>query len=239
MNTSDSIAVSIDLDDTLIPTHFLFENAKDQFVTLIQSESTADLSASKILDVLERIDIEHHDSMGITKDRFALSMVESSVKLLDDPSDSVKNNAFEIGMSPIKTVEEYRNIGVLDGYSEFCEKVNQVKDHSELVTVGDETVQYNKIKAFNLREKFDTVSVVNSGNKSDPLSRMKREYDRVVHIGNSLQSDIKPADELGIHAIHINNSDWLGEYTPQNANSTIHSVESLVEATEKLDVFFS
>lgn len=235
MTDSKSIAVSVDLDDTLIPTHFLFENAKDQFVTFIQSESPEDLSASEILDVLERIDFEHHESMGITKDRFALSMLESSKELLDNPSESVKNTAFELGMTPIKTVEEYRNIGVLDGYSEFCEKVDQVKDHSELVTVGDEEVQYAKIEAFNLREKFDTISVVSSGHKSEPLSRMKQEYDIVVHIGNSLQSDIKPADELGIQAIYVDNSDWLGEYTPQNEHSTIHSVDSLVEATQKLE----
>lgn len=234
MNSNSTFAVSVDLDDTLIPTHFLFENAKDKFVTLIQSEVEEDVSASEILEVLEQIDLEHHESMGITKDRFALSMLEASRELLNEPSDVVKNEAFEIGMSPIKSVEEYQNIGVLDGYSEFCAMVEEVKDHSELVTVGDREVQYNKIEAFNLRDKFDTVSVVDSGHKSDPLTRMKEEYDIVVHIGNSLKSDIKPADELGISAIYVDNSDWLGDYTPQNEDSTIYSVDSLVEAKDKL-----
>lgn len=233
--SNNSVAISCDLDDTLIPTHFLFEQAKDELTDFIQLHSEKQITNDTIINELERIDMNSHEDMGITKDRFALSMLQTTRLLLDEPAPEVQDRAFEIGMKPIKTVEEYQDIGVLDGYSQFCEKIITVSDHCELVTVGDIEVQSNKVAAFDLNEKFDRVSILESGNKDVALQRMIDNYDTVIHIGNSLQSDIKPADKLGITAIHVNNSDWLGDYEPTNPKSTIHTVDSLPEAKDKLD----
>ena len=235
MSDTKSLAVSCDLDDTLIPTHFLFEDAKEQFVELMQEHTTADKQT--IRETLEQTDKEMYSEMGITKDRFAISLRETVGKMLDSPSESLQQQAFEIGMTPIKTPEEYASIGVLNGYEAFCEAVSEVAEHAELVTVGVSEVQKNKINAVGANESFDKISIKDSGEKDAPLRRMKDNYDVVVHIGNSLQSDIKPADELGIHSIHVTNADWLGEYSPDNPDK-IQKAESLVEAKEILQTDF-
>lgn len=232
--SQQTLAISCDLDDTLIPTHFLFEKAKEDFVSLVQSETTLD--TEQIRETLESIDKEMYSKKGITKDRFALSMRETVLEIVEEPSDSLLEKAFDIGMNPIKTPEEYAEIGVLEGYETFCSTVGEVADHCEVVTVGVDEIQKNKINAVGVNEKFDTISIMDSGEKEKPLNRMQKNHDIVIHIGNSLRSDIKPADKLGIHSIHVTNSDWLGDYTPENPEK-IEKAESLIEAGELLQSF--
>jgi FMN phosphatase YigB (HAD superfamily) len=78
------------------------------------------------------------------------------------------------------------------------------------------------------------VNIVDSDCEDEPLKRLNNKFDDVVHIGNSLRSDIKPAEKVGIDAIHIKNSDWIGDYEIKN-NSNVWQVDNLIQAANILE----
>lgn len=228
----NKVAVSCDLDDTIMPNHFNYEKAKDNVCNIILDHNN-NLDKEDILEKINEFDMKRHRKNGITKTRFANSLVDCVDYFIKDCSENIRNKAYSEGMRPIKSPEEYNKVGTYDGWPEFAEVMNDVSDYTVLITVGVRDVQNNKISGLGLKSHFNSVHIVDSGGKQNPLSDLSDKYDKVVHVGNSLQSDIKPADDADVDAIHIKNSDWLGDYEPSDSMN-LWEANSLIEASRIL-----
>lgn len=227
------LAVSCDLDDTIMPNHFNYELAKDNVSSKIL-ENRKDLDKSEVIDKINEFDKKRHRKNGITKERFANGLVDAVKYYVDNYTEDLIDYAYSEGMRPMKSPKEYNNVGTYDHWSEFAKIMNKVATHTVLTTAGIEDVQKNKIDGLGLESHFNELNIVDSGCKDEPLRRLNNEFESVIHIGNSLHSDIKPAEEVGIDAIHIKNSDWLGDYKIKN-NSNVWQVDNLIQAANILE----
>jgi putative hydrolase of the HAD superfamily len=92
-----------------------------------------------------------------------------------------------------------------------------------LLTKGDATVQQRRVNDSTLRDLFDVVHIV--GEKSADAIRAVLASIGVAPqsawmIGNSVQSDILPAIEVGLHAVWIDAYVWEYERTEQGLQSS-------------------
>lgn len=223
--------VSCDLDDTLAPDQVHYEQAKQELAELIQ-EHKSDMIKKDIIDYLDNIDMKNYEKMGVTKTRFARSCHQTALDLVGE---EIVREAWNIGRSVFMNTEQYRSIGTFDGFDEL---VNVIEDshHTVVVTAGVKDIQKRKVDGTGLREHFDDIEIVTSGSKENVLSDLESEYDSVVHIGNSVRSDIKPAQRVGINAIHVNTNDWLAEKDDNKPN--VWSVDCLSECANILQSEF-
>lgn len=226
------IAISCDLDDTLAPDQVHYEKAKDELAYLIQDNGCG-MSKDEIIEYLDEIDGENYEKIGVTKTRFARSCHQTAVELVGT---SIAQDAWQIGRSVFMTEEEYGEIGTFDGFKCLVDVVNK-SSHSVVVTAGVKDVQERKIKGTDLQEHFDNVKIVTSGSKKDVLDSLNDEFDTVVHIGNSVRSDIKPAQNAGINAIHVDTKDWLADSDDDMPD--VWSVNCLYECSNLLQEEFA
>lgn len=221
----NKLAISCDLDDTIMPNHFSYTEAKNNVAKRIIKDNP-DLTKGEIINKIDNNDIKRHRENGITKDRFANALIDTVEFYYDDCTEEVREFAQIEGMRPVKTPDEYNNVGKYDGWNILKDTIDELADIKVLITAGAKSVQDNKIDGLNIRDYFNTIHIVDSGKKSKPLEDLSYKYETVVHIGNSLESDIKPAEKVGINAIHIQTSDWRSDYDVKN-NSKVWKTENL------------
>ncbi len=81
----------------------------------------------------------------------------------------------------------------------------------DILSIGDPEIQLRKINHSRLNYYFDHIEIVYVGeDKSQYLKKKAEEYgkDNVTMVGNSIRSDINPALEAGVQAIHIPRGSW-------------------------------
>jgi FMN phosphatase YigB (HAD superfamily) len=210
----NNIAVSCDLDDTLAPDQVHYEEAKHKLADLIQNNG-CNMSKDEIINYLDNIDSKNYEKMGVTKYRFARSCHQTTVELVGS---DIAEDAWRIGRDVFKSKEEYGKIGTFEGFKDLVDVINQ-SSYSVVVTAGVEEIQKKKIKAIEIQKHFDDIEIVTSGSKSDFLNNLNDEFETVVHIGNSVRSDIKPAQRVGVNAIHVDTKDWLADNDNNEPNT--------------------
>lgn len=103
-------------------------------------------------------------------------------------------------------LRDHRNVEPLEG---MRETLDALADYPmAIVTNGPPGTQSQKLAALDLRDEFDCV--IHAGydtlSKPDPapfmdaLSRLDADPDRAVHVGNSLDADVRGADAAGMRA---------------------------------------
>ena len=222
------IAISCDLDDTLAKDQAHYEDAKQELVNLLHHNGCS-MEKEDIIDHLDDIDQENYERVGVTKTRFAESCMQTAVDLVGH---NISQEAWQIVRSVFKTSNEYGEIGTFKGYDELISTISNF-DYTTVVTAGVKDVQENKIEGLGLRDDFDSVNIVDSGSKKEVFEKLDEEYDTVIHIGNSLRSDIEPATSVGIDAIYINTKDWNNWKKDENEYN-IMNADTLCQCSELL-----
>lgn len=226
------IAISCDLDDTLIPNQEHYNNAKETVAQMVMNKTDTNISTDEITDRLDEIDREKYDEVGVTKSRFADSCSETVSEMVGDDS-QLSDEAWNVGRDVFKSEDEYAEVGTYAGFNGFMSTINQAS-RTVLLTAGMEDVQRTKIRALGLDKAFDETRIVSSDGKKGTLNSLNGRFSRVVHIGNSVRSDIKPAQSVGVDAVHIGTSDWLGDDKEDSGSSTVWSASSLSHAESVL-----
>lgn len=188
-----------DADDTLWENNVLFERAVDQFVEhLSHPRLTADEVRAR-LEAIETVTTKVH---GYGVDSFERSLVECLTQLRDgqEPSDSDRT-ALRRACAPIRE----HDIDLIDGVGETLRELGERHDLF-LLTKGDHAEQTAKIEASGLVTRFRGVSVV--AEKEAPVYSAfvaERGLDPATTwmIGNSPRSDVWPALEAGLGAVHV------------------------------------
>lgn len=228
------LVVSVDLDDTLIPTKIHYKKANEWFANYVNQNYNVDENTA--MEKFSEKSTELLDDYGLSKQRFPKSAVAALDDLVSEPSDLDRERVYEIGRSAFKDKNQYQDIGFIDdGTEEFLETVSEKSDISILLTAGDEDIQRRKIKSLDLEKYFDRISIVPMNGKTKILS----EYsdDSCIHIGNSSHSDLKAASNTNSDFIYIPRGEWVKNDNQYTGDGKMNTVENIKEAQSILTEF--
>ncbi|HSD12534.1 MAG TPA: HAD family hydrolase, partial [Patescibacteria group bacterium] len=95
-----------------------------------------------------------------------------------------------------------------DGAKEALMELQREGHSLHLITAGDKTLQEKKVRVSGLSSLFDSVNVTGVDKKPVMAKIVGEHKERVMMVGDSTKSDVKPAIELGIVAVHVPSHTW-------------------------------
>ncbi len=107
-----------------------------------------------------------------------------------------------------------------------------------LYTAGNVEVQWAKIDDTSMRELFDDVWITSRKDGTDLLRRLESAHiplDGTIMVGNSIKSDVLPALEAGIKAIHFDNATWAYEDKVPETPEGVIRINTLLDVTHAVD----
>lgn len=221
----NEIKLTVDLDDTLLPTQEDYTKAREEFAEWIKSEYDVSLTLDEVKENQKSWSRKLLDDYGLSRKRFPQACVESYKEITENNNESEK--AREIGQKAIGSVDFYRNKSLMSGSRKFLERISDCENvETILLTEGDEVLQERKIKAKNLTDYFDRFIITKS--KKEEIQNM--DYEKIYHIGNSLRSDVKPLlDVPKIQIYYIPNGEWLPKDKKIDDEENVKVLKSLKE----------
>ena len=223
--------IIFDLDDTLIRTNKIYQNARSQF-TKIMTE--LGFPAQESLEKLDEIDIEHVNQQGFARERYPLSLTKTYHFYCQNHGKKVDK----------KIENEVAQIGwrVFEQKPEPVEGVNMVlgtlKERYTLIlaTLGDQKTQQYKIKHSGLKHYFKAIHILSYKSPEEyqeVLEEHNLEKEKTWLVGNSIRSDLNPGLQLGLNCILIPAVTWKFEEEKPISDHYIQ-VDTLVEVLHYL-----
>ncbi|MEH7402957.1 HAD family hydrolase [Gottfriedia acidiceleris] len=215
-----------DLDDTLIQTQAAFRHNVDLCANLVYQALDEKVVINDIKEVFNKIDLELIKDMGFSKARYPYAW-ESTLDLLATrfkiEISSIVNDQLQ---SLAKTIFKV-NIP-LQNDTFIIEELSNHKDVASMtiLTLGEKDVQTKRVMDTGLVHHFDNVFIT-SKKDTNTYVELNEKLSNPVMIGNSLRSDIVPALDAGMKAIHIIRDSW--SYDEIEHNHRIEGIKSLVE----------
>jgi putative hydrolase of the HAD superfamily len=189
--------VAFDGDDTLWHNESLYQSAQQQLVGVLASYADGET----VMAELYRTEMRNLPSYGYGIKSFALSMIETAIRLSDG-----RVTGGEIGRI-IDLAREMLTSGVR--LLDHVEHVVQTLAESYplmLITKGDLRDQRAKLAESGLAGAFRYVEVVTEKDASVYRRLLKRvgvRPERFIMVGNSLRSDVLPVVEVGGLAVYV------------------------------------
>jgi len=191
----------LDADDTLWETNIFYEDAIDTFVERMAREG---FDPAEVRETFHRVEHERVPLAGYAPWEFARSMAITYERLCqrhDRPvRPEVTAEAEAIGLRVLNYP-----IRLLDGVAEALPELHR-RCRLILLTKGDPQVQRDKVVRSGLAHYFEAVHVVPEKGPEilqDLLQRYGLNPRRTWVVGDSPRSDINPALQAGLGAIHI------------------------------------
>jgi putative hydrolase of the HAD superfamily len=224
--------VLFDGDNTLWNVEALYDDARKEFCEFVLQqirEAEADRDQHIDLRLIEKCqrhrDLQLYKSLGYSASRFAKSFEDTLKFLLPTASSEIVSYAhslakivFSSKAKPVDHIERTLSALTDAGYS------------LAIFTAGERSVQQKRLKDFYLSTSFRTCAIVES--KTEEEFRrfcLLHAVDASVSwmVGDSVRSDILPAQAAGLNAIHVQVSNWSAERGEMP--ETIRSVSTLEE----------
>ena len=201
--------IIFDLDDTLIKTSQLYNQAREEFSSIMEKIG---FNREESLIKLDEIDINHIKYYGFVKERYPLSLsktYEYFLKKNDRKIDlDLKKKIENIGWEVFRQVPE-----LVDGVYQVLDFLNK-KYFLILATLGDAQVQEDKVKLTCLKKYFSAIYVLKYKSVEEYqniLTEHKLDKKDTWIVGNSVRSDLNPGLKLGINCILIPYLSWKFE----------------------------
>ncbi|MDI1228267.1 MAG: HAD family hydrolase [bacterium] len=199
------IAVLLDMDNTLIATQDLFEEAHDRLTAFIESRTKTPPAES--VATVRRFEVELFAHFGYGTGMLPQAFENALLKYAPQSSDA--DIAAVRGMaSDVYT----RAAHVIPGVPQALESMAQHFD-LYILTAGEPGAQQRRIDALPFRHLFKGTFPVPEKTPETYLTLLKKlglQPHEVVMIGDSLKSDIIPSVAAGLSAIHIPHANWVG-----------------------------
>ncbi|HNR64886.1 MAG TPA: HAD family hydrolase [Atribacterota bacterium] len=220
-----------DLDDTLIKTSKIYNNARSEFSKVM---SQLGFPVDEALEKLDEIDIGHINEQGFSKERYPLSLVKTYHHFCHRFGKKIYK----------KTEKEIGNIG-RDVFQQIPEPVegvdlvlNNLKERYFLIlaTLGDPEIQHRKINHSGLKDYFQAIYVLNYKTADEYLQILVKHNlnrEKTWIIGNSIRSDLNPGLQLGLNCILIPAVTWVFEEEKPISEHYL-KLNSLVEVLKHL-----
>lgn len=200
--------ILFDLDDTLIHCNKYFDEILDQFADLMTTWFGGyRLTADEVKRKQYEFDSAGVHVLGFAAGHFPQSLVETyehySATTGRHPSEEERKRLTSLG----KSVYDFPNI---EPYPNMTETLGSLRDQGHelfLYTGGDHGIQTSKVTRMGLDAYFGDRLFVSSHKTTTVLESILSKHnfnrDKTWMIGNSIRTDVVPALETGINAIHI------------------------------------
>lgn len=217
-----------DGDNTLWATEALYDTARLRLCELLAPFGVPFGSA----DTYQRErDAQLHATMGYSVDRFPRSFLETAAHFVPSEAALIQR-AKEVGEQVF--IEDPAVAPEVDKI------LQRLTPHYRLalLTAGEEAVQRRRLDVFARAHHFDRVQIVPRKDRhvlQQFLHDLGADASTTWMIGDSLRSDIHPALELGLNAIHLNVPNWHPVETAALALPIgAHQVDNLGAAADLL-----
>ncbi|MBY4893749.1 HAD family hydrolase [Rhodobacteraceae bacterium N5(2021)] len=189
--------IGFDADDTLWQNESFFRLTEDKFAELLADFAEDTHLRDRLLE-LEKKNIGHY---GFGIKGFMLSMIETAIEVTEGRVDGqVVAQILAMGQEMLR-----HPIHLLPHVEETLASLSD-RYPLVLITKGDLLHQEQKLAASGLGELFSAVEIVSE--------KQPRTYDRAfsahgtgprhaMMVGNSMKSDIRPALDVGAHAVYV------------------------------------
>ena len=198
-------AVLLDMDNTLIATQDLFEEAHGRLTEFISARTK--IPAEESLATVRRFEVElfaHFGyGTGMLPQAFENALLTYAPQSSESDIAAVRQMASDVYT---------RAARVIPGVPQAIENMAQ---HFGLyiLTAGEPSAQQRRIDALPFKHHFKGAFPVPEKTPETYLVLLKKlglKPDEVVMIGDSLKSDIIPSVAAGLSAIHIPHANWVG-----------------------------
>ncbi|MBP7708711.1 HAD family hydrolase [Candidatus Pacearchaeota archaeon] len=209
-----------DLDDTLIFNQAKYSYAQVNFVKwALDSFGPRTPNAQKILQLQIAKDMKAVGTSAFSADRFPQSFADTYLELAremgiteEEIIERKSKEAFAIGAQVHDPATWKKEL--IPGADEVLTQLKLRGDELYLVTTGDPAVQEKKIEFYEIGRYFQPGRIHIVPHKKDSKIEeicLGRDRRNIWFVGNSKRSDIKPALEARIGAIHIPQDTWAYE----------------------------
>jgi len=219
--------VCLDLDDTLIANTYKYHAPMYRCGLLItEALGIKSVYPPELMDMRVKIDAELVETHGFSANRFPESWVITYLRLCErtgrsvDPGvrDRIWAEAMRYAEGPFAPLEDVTDI---------LEAMRSSGKTLCLVTAGDFGLQRRKIDESGLEPYFDEVHVTARSKRDFLASKAGEDPSRTMMVGDSKRSDIIPALELGLTAVHVESETW--HYAHAEVEGDYHRIASVRE----------
>lgn len=214
-------AVFLDMDNTLIETQQIYIDAENRFADFMLSCGVQHGAADIVARLHARM-IELFDQYAYGKEMLPQSYEDVLKEYVPDATAAEAAHARAIANDVYATEAKIK-----PGAGDALKALAAAGFDLYLITVGDADVQNFRVAALPFRQMFKQIFVVDDKNAevyADALGRAGLKGEDAVMIGDSLKSDIIPARQNGMQAIHVPAINWhgremAGQTLPQGASA--------------------
>jgi putative hydrolase of the HAD superfamily len=222
--------VILDGDNTLWLVEQLYDEARVQLCDLLEGLGVDRCAADRFQ---RDRDHELHTLMGYSRQRFPRSFHDTLSHFVQNADGEVRRKAVALAEA------------VFDGIAPLPPDVDAVLEQLSasrrlaLFTAGEAAVQASRLQAFGRTHHFEAVKVVDRKDRdafAALVSELGIESSKAWMVGDSLRSDIHPAIEVGLRAIHIEAANWHPVETgTRSLPSGAFAAKSLTEAASIIE----
>lgn len=200
--------IAFDADDTLWVNEPFFTEAEKALEHLL--EPYTGLRGKALTEALYQREKRNLSLFGYGAKGFTLSMIETAIELTDG---KISGKEIQHILDEGKRVMDYP-IETMDGVPEVL-RILKKRFRLLVITKGDLFNQESKMARSGLANHFRHVEIVSEKEPStyrDIMEKYELDPMEGMMVGNSIKSDILPALEVGIQAVHIQQDyGWVHE----------------------------
>jgi putative hydrolase of the HAD superfamily len=223
--------IIFDADNTLWDIESLYDRARTEFCEFLFAaleEGSHNSKGYVTLDLIERAqrhrDLQLYASLGYSSGRFAKSFEDTVSFFMPASERTLMERATQIAL------------GVFDCAPTISDGLESLLAHLKpafqlgIITAGDASVQKKRLETFRLRDRFDVIEIVDkktAGVFEAFCQKHGVNPQSSWVVGDSIRSDILPAKEAGLRAVHLKAANWDAEH--DIAPSDLISIDGLSE----------
>lgn len=229
-------AIFFDLDNTLIETEKLYDDARDSLVAYV---ATFGFDAAEVEAFERKHDVELVNTINpatqqkwlYTKGRYPQTFMDTLLHFRPDATEEEIFHAKALGEAVFTKVAAVK-AGV-------AEAIDLLEPHYDLylVTKGEKEVQEKRVQDFPYRDDFKQVFIVPTKNAhvlKEIAGSLNLDPSDITFIGDSISSDVNPAREAGMNAVLIEAHNWAAhEQAGHNLKEGTPTVTNLLEVVTK------
>lgn len=198
--------IIFDLDDTLINTTSVYYGVIDQFVQILKERYN--FREDTVRMIFERIDRKNVKRMGVSKERFAISLKETYIELCNVHNLSACDAKYYYSLGTSVYDADY---SFVEGAKQTLEKLKKSNTFLILYTQGDYGLQRKEITKLELNSYFDNIYIFKKKTAKTLASIIQYHNipkENTFVVGDGFKSEINPALHLGLTAILIDVNTW-------------------------------